>query len=214
MSEYHLAIHLSGEQGRNVTAIDLSRLCDYLDKIRCERYVACIEPATKDHLHCVYQLCEDRPNIKRDIINALGIDTKKYPNNAVYNKKLKVGQTFLMVGGGYLQKGYKFIRTKGVSHNELDEGKEEYDNLVARKVIRLSKHDFIRHLSREIEESKTPWKKWREVLKSMLRSPLYNFSYVMNVFTEEQIHCLLHFKFEEPSENDEYALNNFFKEVR
>lgn len=206
--EYHLALHLGGENGRDMTLHDMNALIEYLGKIHVKRYVVCIEPATRDHLHCVYQLIEKRPNIKRDIINAMSIDTKLYPNNAIYNKKIKVGQTFEMLSGGYLQKGYKFIKTFGITHIELENGKDAYDKLVARKTIRVSKHNLIDYIVDEMKENSCPWK---EALLLMMRDKKYNMYYVANTFAEEEIEMFVHFKTNEPSFDDESMMNTFFK---
>lgn len=207
--EYHLACQLTGDGGRDMTLIDLNLLVDYLDKIRAVRYVACIEPATRDHLHCVYELSEKRPQIKRDLVNAMKIDTKQYPNNAIYNKQLKTGQTFEMLGGGYLQKGFKFIKTKGISHVELEEGREQYTVLKERKCVRLSKHNMVRHIVDEMKQ--TDSKDWEVTMKMMMRNPMYNFSYVCNAFTKTELDTLIHFQFTEPNSKDDMMFEQMFK---
>lgn len=206
--EYHLAIHLSGENGRDTTLHDMTALQEYLEKIHAVRYVVCIEPATHDHLHCVYQLKEKRPNIKRDIISAMNIDVSKYPRNAIYNKKIKVGQTFEMLAGGYLQKGYKFIKVCGVDHNTLENGKQEYDKLVARKQVRVSKYNLVDYIVKEMDEHKVEWK---DALMLMMRDKKYNMIYAIGTMTEEDIDMMVYFKTQDPKLEDANRLYGFFK---
>jgi len=212
--EYHLTIHFTGSNARDATALELALLTAYLEKINVKRYVACIESASHDHIHAVYQLAEKRPNIKRDIISALNIDASKYPNNFCYNKKLKVGQTFALLGGGYLQKGYKAIQTYGVDHNELENGKAEYQNMVSRKTIRVSKYNLIDYLVKEMKDLEIGYDQWESALIHMLRDKKYNMVYACKAMTREDISVMLHFHLNEASENDEMVLSSFFKPER
>lgn len=210
--EYHFVCHLTGENARDMTLLDMNNLISYFEKIRVKRYVVCIEPATHDHLHAVFELAEKRPQIKRDLLNAMSIKTEQYANNATYCKKLKVGQTFELLGGGYLQKGYKLIKTFGISHIELAEGQEAYTQLTERKVIKLSKHNLIRHIVDDLKANDESPDDYRKALMRMMRSPQYNFSYVCNAFTEDQISMLVYYAMTEPNPNDESMLSYFFKE--
>lgn len=212
--EYHLTIHFTGANARDATALELSLLTAYLEKINVKRYVACIEPATQDHIHAVYQLTEKRPNIKRDIINALNIDTSKYPNNFCYNKKLKVGQTFALLGGGYLQKGYKAIKTYGTDYNELENGKAEYQNMVARKTIRVSKYNLVDYLEKEMKDHEIEFDQWESALILMLRDKKYNMVYACRSMSREDIETMLYFRFKEPNDADQNILASFFKPER
>jgi len=213
MMEYHFVVHLGGHKGRDMTMLDMTMLTEYLEKIRAVRYVACVEPATHDHLHCVYELSEARPQIKRDLLNAIKVDIKDYPSNATYNKKLKVGQTFELLAGGYLQKGYKFIKTYGVDHVSLEEGREEYTKLKERKTVRLSKHNLVRHIAEEMEDQKN--NDWRAVMMLMMRDTKYNFSYVIGAYTEYELETLIHWKtIKSSSDKDAEMFARMFKEER
>lgn len=212
--EYHLTVHYTGANARDANLMEMTLLCNFLEKIHVVRYVACIEAAAHDHIHCVYQLKEKRPNIKRDIISAMNIDVAKYPNNFCYNKKLKVGQTFALLGGGYLQKGYKKIKTYGVDHNELENGKQEYDAMVSRKTIRVSKYNIIDYIVKEMKDREIPFEQWDTALLMMLRDPKYNMVYTSQSMTEDEMNTLIYFQVKEPSNEDTSVLQSFFKKPR
>lgn len=212
MLQYHLAIHLSGNSGRNMTLLDLNLLQNFFTDIHVKKFVICIEKATKDHLHAAYQLKDKRPNIKRDIIRALQLDLEGLPNNCVYNKRLKLGQKFNVLAGGYLQKGYKHITSFGISHIELEEGKQEYLTLKDHKVMRVTKYNMIRLIvqhKKEHEEKST-----ENALLQMLRLKKYNFTYVINKFTRSEIETLVYFSENKNREDENYFLEQFYKQER
>lgn len=210
--EYHLAIHLTGTQGRDVTLIDLQTLKNYFHKILVKKFVMCIEPANRDHLHAVFELNDKRPNIKRDIIKSLKIDTKKYTNNSIYCKRLKLGQKFNILAGGYLTKGYKHILVHNISHIEMEEGKIEYENLKDRKVIKLTKCNIIRYYMKEAKklEIKNLAKYDETVILHMLRNKHYNFSYIIGKIEKQELAFMVHFEVTEPSQEDILHLDNVF----
>ena len=208
--EYHLAIHLSGSSGKDLTLLDLQNLKSFFTRIDVKKYVMCIEPAKRDHLHAVYELKTVKPNIKRDILSALRIESKKYPNNAVYNKRLKIGQKFNILAGGYLMKNYKHIYTHNVSHEELVEGKQQYEQIKERKTIRVTKQNIARIIYNESKKSENKELKFRELVIKLFRDKSYNWTYTINKFTETELKCLVYWEGKEDDYDDMYY-EKYFK---
>ena len=78
-----------------------------------------------------------------------------------------------------------------------------------KNVIRLSKHNFIQYLIYEMKKKEYEPVNFRKCIIEMMKSNKYNFCYVLNTFTYNEIFYMVNIKMR-PDEVGVNELKNFF----